>query len=86
MQISFSQFKKETHHKRVHFRAENFKFHKIWEKTMDKFYCNSYSKDQLSCPSYLMTKPTTVLKESETVYRLGTDLSVTTVTILEAAN
>jgi len=83
MQISFNAFKKATHHKHVHFRAENFKFKKIWERDMPKFYFNRMGKGLISCPMYTMSVPNEILKISDTEYRLGTECAVTTVTILE---
>ncbi len=55
-QISFSKFQKDTRHKHVKFTwtGQDNKTIKSFES--EKFYCYSYSKDQLSLPKFGMAK------------------------------
>jgi hypothetical protein len=66
--ISFHQFKKETHHKKVKFIWTSKDGVKIKSFESDKFYCTPY-KDQLSLPRFGMAKKQEWFKTGENTYK-----------------
>lgn len=63
--ISFSRFKKETHHKHVKYTWKNEVRTREFES--DSFYCNPYG-DMLSMPKFLISKDQKFYKLAPIIY------------------